>query len=325
MTAVVCKRHPCLDTDGPPGPQHTDEDPHGVSTGVWYSIAAQVVWGLSPVYWKQLDHPPAPLLISHRVLWSFPLLVGLTWLAHRRSGVGTPWPTTRVTGVYACAATLLCANWLIYVWAVTTDFIVEASLGYFITPLVSIGLGVVILRERLRFGQWAAVGLASTGLLYLTTSLGSVPWIALALAGTFGCYGLLKKTAPLGAVQGLSAETGLLLLPAAAFLVWGPDVAATGALELDGGAGLALLVGSGVLTVLPLTLFAASVRRMPLSHLGIVQYLAPTLQFLIGVLYYREPFSSSQLVGYGLVWGALLLFGAEGLYARRVRVRPLSR
>ena len=312
-----------MDTDGPPGPQHTDADPHGVSTGIWYSIAAQVVWGLSPVYWKLLDHLPAPVLISHRVLWSFPLLVGLTWLAHRRSGVGTALPMARVTGVYAAAATLLCVNWLIYVWAVTTGFIVEASLGYFITPLVSIGLGVLILRERLRPGQWAAVGLASFGLLYLTTSLGSVPWIALALAGTFGCYGLVKKTAPLGAVQGLSAETGLLLLPAAAFLLWGPGDAHSGALDVspDGGFGLPLLAASGVITVLPLALFAASVRRIPLFLLGIIQYLAPTLQFLLGVLLYSEPFSRTQFVGYGLVWGALILFGAEGVYAQRVRSR----
>ena len=186
---------------------------------------------------------------------------------------------------------------------------------------MSIGLGVLILRERLRSGQWAAVGLASIGLLYLTALLGSVPWIALALAGTFGCYGLVKKTAPLGAVQGLSAETGLLLLPAAAFLLWGPGDTPSGAVGLDVGARLPLLAGSGVLTVLPLVLFTASVRRIPLSHLGIIQYLAPTLQFLLGVLLYSEPFSRTQLVGYGLVWGALILFGAEGLYAQRVRSR----
>lgn len=293
-----------------------------MSKGVWYGIAAQVVWGLSPVYWKQLDHLPATALISQRIVWSFPLLVGLTWLASRRSGDRPRLPSVRVTRVYAGAATLLSVNWLIYVWAVTTGFIVEASLGYFITPLVSVALGVLILRERLRPGQWSAVALASIGLVYLTASLGTLPWIALALAGTFGVYGLVKKTAPLGAVQGLTAETGLLSMPAAAFLIWAPADTAAG--TLSSGTWL-LLAGTGVLTVLPLVLFAASVRRIPLLHLGIIQYLAPTLQFLLGVLLYGEPLGRTQLVGYGLVWGALILFGAEGLYAQRVRRTSTSR
>ena len=290
-----------------------------MSKGVWYGIAAQVVWGLSPVYWKKLGHLPAPALISQRILWSFPLLAGLTWLASHRSDDRLRLPSVRVTCVYAVAATLLSVNWLIYVWAVTTGLIVEASLGYFITPLVSVALGVLVLRERLRPGQWAAVGLACIGLVYLTASLGTLPWIALALAGTFGIYGLVKKTAPLDAVPGLTAETALLFLPAAAFLIWAPDGTATGA--LSDGVWL-LLAGTGVLTVLPLLLFTASVRRIPLSHLGIIQYLAPTLQFLLGVLLYGEPLGRTQLVGYGLVWGALILFGAEGLYARRARHMP---
>ena len=156
------------------------------------------------------------------MLWSFLTLGVLLLLLRHRYRFEPRQPARRLVGVCVLAAVLICTNWLIYVWAVTAGFIVEASLGYFITPLVSVGLGVLILRERLRPGQWAAVGLASVGLLYLTASLGSLPWIALALAGTFGFYGLVKKTAPIGAVQGLTAETGLLFLPAAAFLIWGP-------------------------------------------------------------------------------------------------------
>lgn len=289
-----------------------------MNKGVWYGIAAQVVWGLSPIYWKQLDHLPATALISYRILWSFPLLAGLTWLASRRSDDLREVPSVRVLLVYAVAATLLSVNWLIYVWAVTTGFIVEASLGYFITPLVSVALGVLILRERLRPGQWVAVGLASMGLIYLTVSLGGLPWIALVLAGTFGVYGLVKKRAPLGSVQGLTAETGVLFLPAAALLFWAPDGTSTG--SLDSGARL-LLGGTGVLTVLPLLLFTMSVRRIPLSHLGIIQYLAPTLQFLLGVLLYGEPMSRTQLGGYGLVWAALIVFGAEGLYTQRAQAQ----
>ena len=286
-----------------------------MSRGVWYGIAAQLVWGLSPVYWKQLDHLPATALISYRILWSLPLLAGLAWLARRRASGNGARPTIRVMVVYAVAAALLCCNWLIYVWAVTTGFIVEASLGYFITPLVSVALGVLVLRERLRPGQWTAVALASVGLTYLTVSAGGLPWIALALAGTFGVYGLVKKKAPLGSVQGLTAETGLLFLPAAAFLIWAPDHTSSGPLE----SAWLWLAGTGVLTVLPLLLFTMSVRRIPLFHLGILQYVAPTLQFLLGVLLYAEPFDRTQLVGYALVWGALLIFGAEGLYAQRAR------
>ena len=290
-----------------------------MSKGVWYGIAANVAWGLSPIYWTQLDQLPALVLIANRVLWSVLTLGVLFLLFRHRYRFESRRPTRRVVGVCILAAVLICTNWLIYVWAVTTGFIVEASLGYFITPLVSVGLGVFILRERRRPGQWTAVGLASTGLLYLTASLGRLPWIALALAATFGLYGLVKKTAPLGAVQGLAAETGLLFLPAAAFLIWRANGTPSAALEND--FGLPLLAASGVITVLPLLLFGASVRRIPLSHLGIIQYLAPTLQFLLGVLLYGEPLSRAQLVGYGLVWGALMLFGAEGLYAQRARSR----
>ena len=290
-----------------------------MSKGIWYAIAAHVAWGLTPVYWKQLDQVPAPVLIGHRVLWSFLTLCVLLLLFRHRYRFEWRPPTRRVASVCLLTAVLICANWLIYVWAVTAGFIVEASLGYFITPLVNVCLGVVVLHERLRPGQWVAVGLASIGLLYLTAALGSLPWIALALAATFGAYGLVKKTAPLGAAQGLTAETGLLLLPALAFLVLGPDGDPSSA--LDGGA-LLLVAGSGVVTVLPLLLFVASVRRIPLSLLGIIQYLAPTLQFLLGVLLYGEPFTQIQLVGYGLVWTALILFGAEGLYARQALRMP---
>jgi len=292
-----------------------------VSRGIWYGIAAHVAWGLTPVYWKQLDHVPAPVLIGHRVLWSFLTLGVLLFLIRHRYRFKLRRPNRRVASVCILAAVLICANWLTYVWAVTAGFIVEASLGYFITPLVNVCLGVAVLHERLRPGQWVAVGLAGIGLLYLTAALGSLPWIALALAATFGVYGLVKKTAPLGAAQGLTAETGLLLLPALALLILGPD--GDPASALDGGA-LLLLAGSGVVTVLPLLLFVASVRRIPLSLLGIIQYLAPTLQFLLGVLLYGEPFTQTQLVGYGLVWTALVLFCAEGLYARLALRMPSS-
>jgi chloramphenicol-sensitive protein RarD len=293
-----------------------------VTKGVWYGIAAYVVWGLSPVYWKQLDQFPPPSLIAHRVLWSLAIL-GALLFGRRHYRFKWAHATRRVVRVYVLAALLICVNWLTYVWAVTAGFIVEASLGYFITPLVTVGLGVVVLGERLRLGQWLAVALAAIGLISLTTAMGTLPWIALVLAGSFGVYGLVKKQAPLGVVQGLTAETGLLLLPAVAWLVWSPTSGDSDMLPSP--ATWLLLAGSGVLTVGPLVLFAASVQRIPLAHMGLLQYVAPTIQFLLGVLLYDEPFGRAQLVGYGLVWTALILVAAEGLYARRTLSMPAFR
>ncbi|MBQ02043.1 MAG: protein RarD [Acidobacteria bacterium] len=290
-----------------------------MSKGVWYAVTAYVTWGLSPIYWKQLEQLPPPALIAYRVLWSLAIL-GVLLLCRPRYRFGWKQATRRIARVYAIAALLICVNWLTYVWAVTAGFIVEASLGYFITPLVTVGLGVVVLGERLRLGQWLAVALAAIGLVSLTTALGTLPWIAFVLAGSFGVYGLVKKQAPLGAVQGLTAETGMLLLPAVVWLLWAPSSA--GPTTAPTPATWLLLAGSGFLTVGPLVLFAASVQRIPLAHMGLLQYVAPTIQFLLGVLLYDEPFGRPQLVGYGLVWAALILFAAEGLYARRTLSMP---
>ena len=292
-----------------------------MNRGLWYGIAAYVCWGLSPVYWKQVDSLAPAVLIGHRVLWALLVLGALLWMrpADRfmRQHV-----STRIIGTYAVTAALLYVNWLTFVWAVTSGFIVEVSLGYFLSPLITVSLGVVVLGERLRPAQWTAVGLASTGLLYLTTAAGSLPWIAVLLAVTFGLYGLVKKQAPLGTLRGLSIETGLLSLPAVGFLLAVPEHA-PGVLA-GGGPSLWLLAASGLVTIGPLLLFGASVRRIPLSHMGIIQYLAPTLQFLLGVLVYGEPFTPTQFVGYGFVWLALLLFGVEGAYAHRTLAAPVG-
>lgn len=289
-----------------------------MNRGYWYGIAAQVVWGLSPIYWTQLTDIPAPLLIAHRVVWSSTMLALLlvTVARYRIPVADLDTPTLRG---YLAAAILIVANWLTYIWAVANGFIVEASLGYFITPLVSVGLGVVVLGERLRNMQWLAVALAATGLVYLTFAIGSLPRIAIVLAGSFGVYGLVKKRAPLGAVEGLTVETGLLCLPALVLMVWGPfgDTAAIHAR----GWGWLWIGSTGLVTVVPLVLFAASVQRIPLAHAGLIQYLAPTLQLLLGVLVYGEPFGQDQLVGYGLVWAALIIFSAEGLWVQRISRR----
>ncbi len=291
-----------------------------MSTGLWYGIAAYIWWGVSPIYWKQLDQLSPTALIGHRVFWSL-LILGLLLIFRPQDRFRRGQLSARVVMAYAVTAALLYANWLTFIWAVTAGFIVESSLGYFLSPLVTVGLGVVVLGERLRPGQWVAVALAAGGVVYLTVSVGTLPWIALLLASTFGLYGLIKKQASLGAMQGLTVETSLLCVPAAAFLFLGPDIAppAGAAANATPWMNQALLAASGVITVGPLLLFGASVRRIPLSQMGIIQYLAPTLQFLLGVLVYGEVFGQFQLVGYGLVWVALLLFAVEGTYAYRAQ------
>ena len=289
-----------------------------MNRGIWYGILAYATWGLFPVYWKWLQHVPAIQLLGHRIVWSFLTLAALLLLTRQWAAFRAAASQPRVVRAYVVAAVLIGVNWLTYVWSVNAGFIVETSLGYFINPLLSVLLGVVVLRERLRPLQWLPIGLAAAGVLYLTLAYGTLPWIALTLAFTFGTYGLVKKTAPLGSLYGLTLETGILFLPALLYLVYA-DRALNGAFLHGGLVSDALLVGAGLVTSLPLLLFSSSAQRIPLSQLGILQYIAPTLQFLIGVLVYGEPFTRAQAVGFGLVWAALLLFGAEGIRARRAQ------
>jgi chloramphenicol-sensitive protein RarD len=223
----------------------------------------------------------------------------------------------RVHALYALAAALIGVNWFVYVWAVSSGFIVETSLGYFITPLVNVLLGVFVFRERLRRGQWFAIGLATVGVVYLTIAHGSLPWISLALAVSFGSYGLVKKQAPLGSVQGLMLETGVLCVPALGYLI-ALHVRDQGSFLHGGAAEGLLLAASGVITMVPLLLFAQAVRRVPLSIIGMLQYIAPTIQFLLGVLAYHEPFRASQFVGFAFVWVALAVFSIDGVHAYRL-------
>jgi chloramphenicol-sensitive protein RarD len=281
---------------------------------LWYALAAYLMWGLFPLYWGLIRHVPTAQAMGHRVVWSAVVLGALVAGSRRRRTLGGV--TRRVTGIYAVAAVLIGVNWTIYVWAVNAGFVVQTSLGYFITPLISVLLGVVVLRERLRRLQWIAVALATAGVLHLTRTYGALPWIALGLAISFGTYGLIKKRAPLPPVEGLLLETVILTPIALVYLV---------AIQRGGSgrflhAGLStdlLLVGTGLLTVVPLLLFATAVQRAPLSIVGILQYVSPTMQFLLGIFFFHEQFSAAQFTGFTLVWAAVLLFGADGLLARR--------
>ena len=284
--------------------------------GIASAAAAYVLWGLFPLYFRELAAVPPTEVLVHRVLWSalFVLIV-LAWRGQWR-WIGLVARQPRVLGAFAATALLLSANWLTYIWAVNNGHVVDSSLGYFITPLVNVLLGYTVLGERPRRAQWVALALAGAGVAWLTWQVGKLPWIALVLAATFGCYGLLRKIAVLGALEGLALET-LWLLPfatLAAALWWGAGSASLPPPDL----GTALwLIGIGPVTAVPLLLFAAGARRISMTTLGLLQYLGPTIQFGLGVWVFQEPFAANRLVGFGLIWTALALYSADGWRSMR--------
>jgi chloramphenicol-sensitive protein RarD len=289
-----------------------------MNRGILDAIGAYTLWGILPIYWKALQTVPALEILCHRTVWSL-VLVLLVLAARRRwSWIATSLRRPRTLVLFFASACLLGANWFIYIWAVNSGHVVDSSLGYFINPLVSVLLGVIFLHERLRRWQAAAVVIAAAGVLYLTVGVGAFPWIGLLLAGSFGTYGLLRKTAPLGSLEGLALETALLSLPALGYLL---------TLEGTGGAAFGhesaatslLLAGAGAVTAFPLLLFATAARSITLATVGILQYIAPTLQFLLGVLAYHEPFSPARLAGFAIIWLALAIYTGEALIHERHR------
>jgi chloramphenicol-sensitive protein RarD len=289
--------------------------------GILYGIGAYVLWGFFPIYWKFLHQIDAIQLISHRIIWSFVLLL-IVILFTKQWADFRAVVSLKTLRVYFFAALLIGINWTLYVWAVNKNYIVETSLGYFINPLISVLLGVIFLRERLRFGQWIPVVLAALGVTYLTFIYGRLPYIALTLAFSFGLYGLVKKISPLGSLFGLTVETGILFLPAVGYLLF-TEASGNGAFLHMGFTSDLLMIGAGLVTTVPLLMFASAARSVPLWVVGLLQYIAPTLQFMIGVFIYKEPFSHNQLIGFGIVWLALAIFLVENYLANRVPVEPL--
>jgi chloramphenicol-sensitive protein RarD len=287
-----------------------------LNKGVWTAAGAYTIWGMFPVYWKWLQHVPALQSICHRIVWSCLILLSVLVFIHRSRDFRIVFLTPTVIRTYVLAAVLIAVNWLVYIWSVNSGYIVEASLGYFINPLLSILMGVIFLRERLRAWQWLPIGLSAAGVLYLTLAYGRPPWIALTLATSFGLYGLVKKTAPLGSFLGLLIETGILFVPAVSYLLYADHIG-QGAFLHTGTVSDLLMVGAGLITTVPLLMFASALKQIPLFLVGILQYITPTLQFLLGVLVYHEPFSHSKLIGFGCVWMALVIFGMEGYLAGR--------
>ncbi|MFW9451915.1 EamA family transporter RarD [Xanthomonas euvesicatoria] len=285
--------------------------------GLLITASTFVLWGLVPVYWHLLKAVPSLQIIAHRIVWSTVLVVawllassGLRWW---RSIAAQP----RALGMLAGSSVAIAFNWGLYIWAINAGHVIEASLGYFINPLLSVLLGVLVLKERLRRIQWVAVACAAAGVLWLTIDAGAPPWIALGLAVSFGIYGLLRKLVAVDPVAGLGVESVYLFVPALLLAAWGEQV--------HGGAFLsgwslrtdAMLIFGGVVTALPLIGFAYGVRRIPLSLVGILQYIAPSLQLLLGVWFFHEPFDQGRAMGFAAIWVGLLLFVGDSVVRSR--------
>jgi chloramphenicol-sensitive protein RarD len=280
--------------------------------GMLFAITAYFLWGISPIYWKLIQNIAPLEIIAHRILWSFVFVLAIVWITRDWRDLKKALVGRSVIPIFLASGTLLFVNWLVYIWAVNAGFIVDASLGYFINPLVNVLLGVVFLRERLRFWGWISVGVAAFGVCYLTLSYGELPWIGLTLAFTFGIYGLLKKTAPLSSLHGFTFETGFLFLPALFFLSM-LEFKGQGAFFRGPANETILLILTGMVTGIPLLLFGAAAREVSYSTIGFIQYIAPTLQFLLGVLVYGEAFTLNRMIGFGLIWVALILYSADSL------------
>lgn len=283
--------------------------------GLLAAAAAFFLWGVLPVYWKLLQEVPAYEILCHRMSWSLLLTLGLVFLTGRRAVLWQALKERKNILTFTATGLLLAVNWLLYIWAVNAGFIVEASLGYFINPLINVFFGMVFFRERMRPVQWLALFLAFLGVLYLTLYYGRFPWIALVLATSFAIYGLLHKKNSLGALDGLCLETGVLFLPATAVLI-GLAYNGGGSFGRTDLSGSLLLMGTGVVTTVPLLLFGFAAHKIPLSTLGLMQYLAPSISFVLGIFVYGEEFPRARMVGFMLVWSALALFMAENLLRR---------
>ncbi len=278
------------------------------------------LWGLVPLYWKQLASVDAVELIAHRHLWSLLLLLVIVAAQQGFGAVRAALSTPRSVVLNGVNALLLTANWLVYVWGVNTGHVIETSLGYFLVPLVNVAAGRFVLHEHLRRFQWFAIALATIGVVTMIVQLGRPPWIALIVAGTWGAYSLLRKKSPLPAVTGLTVETLLLAPFALGFLLWQHQVGA-GALGRVSPALHGLILSSGVVTAIPLLLFAYGARLIRLSTLGLLQYIAPSVQLVLGVWVYHEPFTRTRAAGFAFIWAALALYTADNLLAQRRAAR----
>lgn len=303
---------------------NTRTDPASAPTidgrGLAAAIGAFTAWGLLPIYLRQLQHVPVLQLASHRLIWG--CLFALGWLAARSelSHVWAALANPKVRWRLCASAALISINWVAYVYGIASHRVVEASLGYYINPLVNVTLGVLILSERLNKVQWTAVGLAAAGVSYLAWTGGQPPWISLTLALSFGLYGLVRKLVQVDALAGFAAETLLVLPLGIGYLIW-CEIAGTGVATAAGAGTNLLLMLGGPLTAIPLVLFSFGARRIPYSMLGLLQYIAPTMQLLLAVLLFNEPFAGPRVAGFALIWTALAIYAADGVWRSRKALR----
>jgi chloramphenicol-sensitive protein RarD len=288
-----------------------------VNPGILYATSAFLCWGLFPLYFHAIGDVPPMEILAHRMLWSLLFLAIVLTARSQWRWLPDVLKRPRVVWSFIASALLLSANWFVYIWAVKNGHVIDASLGYFINPLVNVLLGQLVLKEHLRRGQWLAVAIAAAGVLWLTVQAGQLPWIALILGCTFGGYGLLRKTAALAALEGLSFETLILFPLALAYVAWLTWHGQNAFLNVPSDTTRWLLVAAGPITAIPLLLFAAGARRIPMAVLGMLQYLSPTIQMLLGLWVFHEAFSAERMAGFIVIWSALVVYMGEGLWTSR--------
>lgn len=296
--------------------------------GFVQALTACVFWGLMPVYFKLLQSVDALEIVAHRIIWSVPLLLVILYFRKNLASLGAAMMVRKTRWAMLASSCLIATNWLIYVWAVHEDHILAASLGYFISPLLSVFLGKIFLGETLSRARWVAIAIAAAGVSVLAVQALDTLWISLALAGSWGSYGLVRKVADIGPITGLTAETGILFLPFTLFLIWltyGVPSSPSGQHLGDDWTIDLLLIGGSVVTAIPLLLFAAAVKKMTLGTIGLLNYLAPTIQFLVGIFVYQEPMTPSHLICFVLIWISLALYSTDSFLAGRAArsTRPI--
>ncbi|MGA1706245.1 MAG: EamA family transporter RarD [Candidatus Nanopelagicaceae bacterium] len=287
----------------------TSKSASNFATGVFFGVSAYAMWGLLPLYWQLMDGVPATEILVHRGLWALVICVAFLMISRKIAVFWGLIKDRRMLSILAFAALLLTGNWGVYIWSVTVDRVVESALGYYITPLMSVTFGVLILKEEISKPQRIAIALAGVGVLILTIGYGALPWIALALSVTWGGYSLIKKQLKLGALESLSVETLIALIPSAGYIIY---LASRG--EASFGTSLStslLLMGGGLATVVPLLFFNGATNRLPLVTVGLLQYLTPTIMFFIGIGINREDMNPIKLFGFAMIWLALFVFGRD--------------
>ncbi|WP_156472296.1 EamA family transporter RarD [Sphingorhabdus sp. M41] len=295
--------------------------------GLFQALTACVFWGLMPVYFKLLQSVDALEIVAHRIIWSVPLLLVILYFRKNIASLGPAFTDRKLRWAMLASASLIAANWLIYVWAVHEDHILAASLGYFISPLLSVLWGRIFLGEKLSRNKWIAIAIATAGVSVLAVQALDTLWISLALAVSWSSYGLVRKIADIGPIVGLTAETSILFLPFTLFLIWLtfglPPSTASQHLGDDRMIDL-LLIGGALVTAIPLVLFASAVKKMTLSAIGLLNYLAPTIQFLVGVLIYKEALTPSHIICFALIWISLAIYSTDSFLSGKAARKPQS-